>query len=84
MDITQCQSENVIVTTQLSLRHGEDTGPAQHLKAMLLPKIDIQIVADFAGKTKWIDDVCACTDDTQSSFFQACKLLDLCGRKGII
>ena len=43
-----------------------------------------EIVADFPDKTKCIDDVCAWTDDIESSFFQACKWLDLCGRNGII
>lgn len=43
-----------------------------------------EIVSDFPDKIKVIDDALLWSDDLESSFFQACKWLDICGRNGII
>ena len=41
------------------------------------------IIADFQDKVKCVDDTCMWTYTIEDSFFQACRWLDLCGRKGI-
>ena len=87
-DITHCQSENAIVITKLSSRHGADTGTTQHLKAMLLTKTDTPDALTKSWPTSQTKQNALMSYvhglTISRAFFQACKWLDFCDRKGII